>query len=389
AWPEMYLAGLLIAPLMGTMCTLASEEILRPAIRLLFPHGGLSLYRIARTRTLARRLTVVGMLWAYTLVVLAALTYRTLAVADSRADGMLRLVRLDAFFLVSSLGMLGTLALLSRRIVGERFETVLKALQQVHEGNLSVRVPIEIGDNLGILAERFNDMAGGLRERMHLQEAFGRYVSPEIARKAVTGPLSLGGETRDLTVLFADIRGFTALSEQLEAEALVAMMNRYFELLVSCVRNHGGHVNKFIGDGLMALFGAPEKSPRHAEDAVQAALAIVQALELFNCEQAVNGLPELSIGIGIATGHAIIGNVGSRDRLEYTAMGDTVNVASRIEGLNKQLNSTILVSEATYQRAKDAFDFAEQGNLYVRGKRDAVKVYSPQLIGDPQLTQLA
>lgn len=385
AWYEMYLSGFLIAPLMGTMCMLACEELLRPAIRQLFPHGGLHLYRIAQGRTLAKRLTVVGMLWVYTLVVLIALTYRTLIAADDLTLGLQRLVHLDAFFLFASLGMLGTLAFLSRRMMSEQLQKVLHALQRVHDGDLSVRLPLEVADNLGILAERFNYMVQGLRERSHLQDAFGRYVSPEIAKKAITGPLSLGGESRELTVLFVDIRGFTALSEQLTAEELVALMNRYFELVVTCIREHGGHVNKFIGDGLMALFGAPDKSERHAEHAVHASLAIVQALDIFNLQQVADDGPELAIGIGIATGQAIIGNVGSRDRLEYTAMGDTVNLASRIEGLNKQLESTILVSENTYQRVRHCFQFEERGTLFVKGKRDAVQVYSPRPLADARM----
>lgn len=378
AWGEMFLSGMLIAPLIGTVSMLACEEVLRPAIRLLFPQGGLHLYPIAQSRTLAKRLTVVGMLWVYTLVVLIALTYRTLVGSGSSAESMQRLMRLDAFFLFSSLGMLGTLAFLSRRMMTEQLQQVLVALQRVHEGDLSVRLPLEVGDNLGILAERFNSMVQGLRERSHLQDAFGRYVSPEIARKAITGPLTMGGETREITVLFVDIRGFTALSEELTAEELVALMNRYFELVVGCIRTHGGHVNKFIGDGLMALFGAPETNGRHPEDAVRAALAITRALEAFNREQVADGAPELAIGIGIATGRVVIGNVGSRDRLEYTAMGNTVNLASRIEGLNKQLASTILVSERTYELVSDAFAFREQGTLFVKGKRDAVRVYSPE-----------
>lgn len=376
-WPEMFLAGILIAPLMGTMCKLTVEALLKPAIRLLFAKGGLHTYRIARNRTMTRRLIVVGGIWVYTLLVLISLTYRTLLGPDSMQEGLIRLLQLDAFFLAASLGMLVTLAYLSRRMMSEPLQNVLDSLQRVHDGDLTVRLPLEVADNLGILAERFNYMVEGLRERSQMQDAFGRYVSPEIARKAITGPLSLGGESREITVLFTDIRGFTALSESLTAEELVSLMNRYFELVVTCIRSNGGHVNKFIGDGLMALFGAPEKSARHAEHAVRSALAIEAAMDRFNMDQRANGEPELPVGVGIATGPVIIGNVGSHDRLEYTAMGDTVNIASRIEGLNRMLNSTILVSERTYQEAKESFVFLELGDIHVKGKRDSVRVYSP------------
>ena len=163
----------------------------------------------------------------------------------------------------------------------------------------------------------------------------------------------------------------------MDAEEVVTMINRYFETMVACIHTEGGSVNKFIGDGIMALFGAPTELPDQALASVHAALAMERDLVGFNTEQRALGLPELAIGVGIATGPVVIGDVGSRDRLEYTAMGDTVNTASRIEGLTKEFGSPILLDQQTYELVKGRIPMGMKGSLAVKGKSRPVEVYAP------------
>jgi adenylate cyclase len=208
------------------------------------------------------------------------------------------------------------------------------------------------------------------RRRHRVTDLFGRYVSPEIARdilsRSETAPIELGGEQREITVLFADIRGFTALSERLSPRRVVEILNQHLARMAEVVFEHRGTVDKFTGDGLMALFGAPLPQASHAAQAVRAALAL-QA-----CAQQVND-GTLQYGIGIHTGEAVVGNIGSQRRLDYTAIGDTVNLASRLESLATP--GQILISQATYEHTQDEIQAREIGPSLVKGRQEPVIVY--------------
>ncbi len=221
-----------------------------------------------------------------------------------------------------------------------------------------------------------------LRERRARREAvkmFSRFLNPEVVKRIVErGETveSLSGRTREISILFSDIRGFTTLSETRAPQEIVALLNRYFSRQVEVVFRHGGTLDKFIGDCIMAFWGAPLDDPRHAEHAVAAALAMQQVLLDFR-KQLGKADADFDVGIGVHTGTAVVGFIGAEQKLDYTAIGDTVNLASRIEGLTREVNTRILVSRETAQACGNAFDFAPRGSYKVKGREQPVELFEP------------
>jgi class 3 adenylate cyclase/CHASE2 domain-containing sensor protein len=214
------------------------------------------------------------------------------------------------------------------------------------------------------------------RQRRLLQDVFGRYVSPDVARELLEyGEIPLGGTHQRVTVMFSDLRGYTQYCQGREAQQVVEELNEYFSEMVAEIKAHGGMINKFIGDGIMALFGAPVA---HADDACRAvacALRMVERNREFNRRRAARGLPELAIGVALHTGDAVIGHIGAPQKMEYTAIGDTVNVASRIEGENKTFGTRLLISEATYREVRGRFAAELIGHAVLKGVSKPVPVY--------------
>ncbi|MBM4289458.1 MAG: adenylate/guanylate cyclase domain-containing protein [Deltaproteobacteria bacterium] len=219
------------------------------------------------------------------------------------------------------------------------------------------------------------------KDRRWLRQAFSRYVSQSLVEMIISHPeeLRLGGKEVEVTVLFSDLAGFTAISENLSPESLIHLLNEYFSTMTDIILTCRGTVDKFIGDAIMAFWGAPLPARDHALTACKAALAMQEALRPLQTAWQERGLPLLMARLGFHTGPAIVGNVGSRDRFNYTVMGDTVNLASRLEGVNKVYGTTILASETTYQQAADAFLFREVDQVRVKGRQQPVTIY--ELLG--------
>ena len=215
------------------------------------------------------------------------------------------------------------------------------------------------------------------KEKEYAVQMFSRFVNPHVVKELVaSGGLARGGEQREVTLLFSDIRGFTTLSESRTPQQVVALLNDYFSLQVGVIFNHGGALDKFIGDAIMAFWGAPLDDPQHAERAIRAALDMCDTLEAFRSTLGESD-QGFDVGIGLHSGPAVVGLIGSEQRREYTAIGDTVNLASRIEGLTKGI-ARILVSEDSMRQCPDAFEFIDRGTHKVKGRNQEVRLFEPR-----------
>lgn len=213
-------------------------------------------------------------------------------------------------------------------------------------------------------------------EGRRFRAAFGRYVSPEVAARVLEEAPSLAGERRTVSILFSDLRDFTTFSEKMDPAELASRLSEYFDAMTKAIFRHRGMINDFIGDAVMAIFGAPLDDPEHAFHAAQSAMGMERALVTLNARWAASGLPPLRMGIGVHTGEVFAGNVGGKTRFKYTLIGDPVNVASRVEGVNKELDTSILITEATYREIASRVKAEDRGEVHVKGRIESVRVYT-------------
>lgn len=263
------------------------------------------------------------------------------------------------------------LAISIRRPVQELVEFA----RRVGQGDLQQHAAIDGRDEMGQLSSALNEMVTGLRERDRVKEIFGRYVTTRVSEDILRGNLNLGGERKNLTILISDVRNFTTMSEHLPPEEVVGFLNEYFSDMVDAVFEHGGILDKFIGDGLLAVFGALEESPDHARRAVSTALRMQELVKKINERRAVANKPPVAIGIGINTDDVVVGNIGSRQRQEYTVIGDGVNTCSRVESVNKEFGTTILITESTYEAVREEFICRPMPEARLKGKEHPTKVF--------------
>lgn len=250
-----------------------------------------------------------------------------------------------------------------------------ESAQIIGDGDFSHRVNINRHDELGDLGMAFNKMAFGLGERELIRETFGKYVSPEIRDRILSGDIPLDGERREATLLFSDLRGFTPFVEKNKPEEVIRSMRSYFSAMQVVIKKHGGLVLQYVGDEIEAVFGVPIIIEDHAERAVRAALDMRIALDELNQIRKTENLDPFRHGIGIYTGEVLAGNTGSDDRLSYTLIGDTVNLASRIQSMTKNVGCDILVHEGTVERIGKEWNFVKEEPQFVKGYSKPIVVY--------------
>ena len=280
----------------------------------------------------------------------------------------------DAAVLGASLvfGILGALWI-ARRIAQPLTDLSAK-MGRLREGDFEVRATsIPHGnDEVGDLAQAFDEMAIGLRQRERLKGTLNRYVSGDVAERILEekDDLLLRGEVRHVTVLFLDVRGFTTISEHLTPTEVVALLNEYFDVVVDRVTAHGGSVNKFIGDAAMCIWGAPKEAQNADRNAVHCALEIQAAVASLSLDRTRRGLTAVGFGIGINTGEAVAGNLGAARRLEYTVIGDAVNLAQRLESQARA--GEVLISQAVYEKVSEEVEVAPREAVKLKGKSQPV-----------------
>ena len=362
-------AGIFLAGLATTGITfLIIERALRPLFaRVLADQSFLAPGADgARTPRMRPRLLVSWALGSGVALIAVALAF--LGRGTSTGD---ELVGSVVFLVLVGLFAGGVLIASAARSVSDPVERVTAALKRVEAGSLDAEVTVDDGGEIGFLQAGFNRMVAGLRERERIREAFGTYVDKDVAEHILREGTSLAGEEVEVTMLFLDIRGFTSFAERLSAPEVVATLNRLFELIVPIIHAHNGHVDKYVGDGLLAVFGAPRRQRDHANQALNAAMEVDAAVEREFGD-------ELSVGIGLNSGSVVAGNVGGAGRFEFSVIGDAVNVAARVESATRQTGDRVLIAARTKELLQDAdVELVERAGVTLKGKTEAVRIYAP------------
>ncbi|MCW8451464.1 adenylate/guanylate cyclase domain-containing protein [Legionella quinlivanii] len=309
--------------------------------------------------------------------------YITIIVPASDVLAPLRTLRLHTLLWTACVLLLG---ILIARIFSQRISKPI--IQIANEAQQIARLEIQPRPPIKTLIKEINYMDTSLTHMQSSLLSFQRYVPSSLVKQLIlSGKIAeMGGERQEITVLFSDIKNFTNLTEQSRPEQLITYLSNYFQAMTEAVIVHEGILDKYIGDAIMALWNAPLSDPEHAFHACQTAIDMAQRLKLTNQLNQQNNFPLFHIRIGINSGEAIVGNVGSEERLSYTALGDTVNVASRLEAVNKLYHTQVIVSESTFKQVADQFNFRLLDEVAVRGKRESTRIY--ELITDHNIQNL-
>ncbi|MBI3181024.1 MAG: HAMP domain-containing protein [Myxococcales bacterium] len=380
AMPRVVIAAPTLAP-RGATWVIAVEVSLRPVVE------RLSRFRLGQSGRAALVDAAGGTLWEDTPAAqgeplgAAALVKEVgwkVKVEQSTEEALHPIRRqYRAAVLWAAVGLLGAVLLgfTAVRTVTRPLERLERAVSDIEAGNLEGRVEVRGNDEIALLGEAFNTMVRGLKERERLRQSFSRYLSGEVAARILreNSDFEVKGEQVEVTILFVDIRGFTPIAERLAPREVVDLLNSYFERVVGVVMKYDGVVVKFIGDAVMAMFGVPREIPEPERRAVSAALEIQSVVEAYNAQRAAEGQQAARFGIGVNSGVAIAGNIGSSQRLEYTVIGDAVNLAERLQA--QAAGGEVVVSASTYERVRAAFRAESRGKVKVKGKEQPVEIF--------------
>ncbi|MBQ3922107.1 MAG: adenylate/guanylate cyclase domain-containing protein [Spirochaetales bacterium] len=290
----------------------------------------------------------------------------------------------DMLLVIILLTIGSTLTLLIYHYFHKPLTMLTNGANEISKGNYDCKTVICSNDEMGVLGDSFNAMAKSLKEKEFMRDTFGKIVTPQIRDYLLSENVALGGQTLEVTVMFCDIRGFTTMSETMSPAEIVTLLNEYFTGLEKCITANNGIINKYIGDAVMAIFGAPIVSGTHAVDAYRAALDMRAELIRLNESFQSKHLPTVRFGIGLHSGAVLAGNIGAANRMEYTVIGDAVNTASRIESLCKVYQKDLLISQATAdlivkQDSRITLsDFTFIDEAEIRGRKERVKLYGDE-----------
>jgi adenylate cyclase len=297
---------------------------------------------------------------------------------DKELAPYLRLERTYLILALLGLAISAAIGIWIARGVSKPVLQLAEGARKIGEGDYQHRVSVNQPDEMGLLAASFNHMSEGLAERDQVRDLLGKVVSPAVAAELLSKELTLGGEEREVTVLFSDVRNFTSMCEALPPQEILGILNHCFTRMSAIVEAHGGVVDKYVGDAIMALFGAPLTNPDDADRAMKTALEMCEALDELNQQWQARRCPAINIGIGINTDVVIAGNMGSQTRLNYTVIGDGVNLAARLEGLTKtpEYATRIIVSGTTLAKANARYQTRRLGEVTVKGKQKKTEIYA-------------
>ncbi len=365
-WEAIFVLLLVCVPTAGYATVLnysIAEFLMRPLIeeiaarlpeRFVFRRTGLPIQK--------RLLISLPVFTATTAIIVAALI--------TEGGGTDQLLLATAASIVVAIVLSGELTILLSYAITTPIAELRRALSRVQEGDYSVRVPVVSSDDLGELSDDFNQMAQGLAEREQIREAFGTYVDREVADLVLSGQFPAEGVEVEVSIMFCDVPGFTSYAEGAAAQEVVAALNEVFTRTVAVIDRHGGHVDKFLGDGVLAVFGAPEGFADHADRAVAAGLDILAEVN--------DGGPGLKLHVGINSGRVIAGSIGGSGRLNFSVIGDVVNVASRVESATRRTGDQMLITAATRELMKRPIPLSGRGSIELKGKTEPCDVYAPE-----------
>jgi len=262
------------------------------------------------------------------------------------------------------------------RHVKSVLQTQISAMESIVSGRLDLRIPILTDDELGLIASRTNEMIKGLREKDICQRRFGMYLTPEISELILKGGVNPSGQIMEATILFCDLRGYSQFAEKKSPVEVVQFLNQYFTNMEEIIRSNGGIVLQFIGDEIEAVFGAPKPLDEHADKALGCAISMRKRLMEMNKNRIENGEEPVYHGIGIHSGKVLAGSIGSPTRKSYAMVGDTVNLASRLQELNKEFGTDIIISRETKLLLKGTYPLKALGEVKIKGREQSVEIYA-------------
>jgi adenylate cyclase len=360
---------------------LSAESIWRKSLPRFFPDGDLSQVQGAfRLHVKTRLVLVFLMVSLIPLMVLGVSAYTkasTLLTADPESGSLIISTLLIQIIFITTTGALAALilSLIVAKSVSKPIREMENSMQKVARGNLDVKINVVSNDEIGALGEGFNSMIKGLRDSEAIKESFGKYISEEVRDEILSGRVPLDGEMKRATLLFSDLRDFTPFVESTHPKQVVAIMNQYFTEMARSIKDNQGLILQFVGDEIEAVFGAPVSYDDHPDTALRAALDMQKRLTALNEKLSAQNVKPLRHGIGVHTGAVLAGIIGSKERSSYALVGDTVNLASRIQGLTKKFSCEIILSQTTHDLITGSYKMEELPAIKVKGKSREVMIY--------------